>query len=251
MSRHDDDGNSGAVHDDVMNDDEFADVHTALGLAVPPVAPSPGMKNAVMAAIATTPQVAPLAAVTPLDESPAPAVAASPTSSAPAVAASPTSSAEARAQARWFSRPATLVMAAAAAVALFFGGVLAADLVSPSVPSAADQLALIVAAPDVSTVVSPVAGGGTSTLVSSETAGLSAMVFEGLQPLSDDERYGLWYITDGVPTPAGLFSVTGDGAIVQVLEGTFEAGTIVGVTVEPASGSPAPTSDPIVAIATA
>ena len=240
MSRHDDDGNSGAVHDDVMNDDEFADVHTALGLAVPPVAPSPGMKNAVMAAIATTPQVAPLAAVTPLDESPA-----------PAVAASPTSSAEARAQARWFSRPATLVMAAAAAVALFFGGVLAADLVSPSVPSAADQLALIVAAPDVSTVVSPVAGGGTSTLVSSETAGLSAMVFEGLQPLSDDERYALWYITDGVPTPAGLFSVTGDGAIVQVLEGTFEAGTIVGVTVEPASGSPAPTSDPIVAIATA
>ncbi|MBX9472566.1 anti-sigma factor [Microcella sp.] len=240
MSRRDEDEGTGAVHDDVMNDDEFADVRTALGLAVPPVAPSPGMKSALMAAIATTPQVAPLAAVTPLDESPA-----------AAVSASPTTSAETRAQARWFSRPATLVMAAAAAVALFFGGVLAADLVSPSAPSAADQLAAIVAAPDVSTVVSPVAGGGTSTLVASETAGLSAMVFEGLQPLSDDERYALWYITDGVPTPAGLFAVTGDGAVVQVLEGTFEAGTIVGVTVEPASGSPAPTSDPIVAIATA
>jgi anti-sigma-K factor RskA len=38
---------------------------------------------------------------------------------------------------------------------------------------------------------------------------------------------------------------------VQVLEGTFEAGTVVGVTVEPSSGSPAPTTTPIVAIATA
>lgn len=244
MSRHDDDARTnGRADDDVMNDEEFADVRAALGLAVAPVAPSAGMKSAVMAAIATTPQVAPLSAVEPLDESPAPAVNAG--------AATSRTPAEERAQARWFSRPATIVMAAAAAVALFFGGVLAADLVSPSAPSAADQLAAIVAAPDVSTIVSSVAGGGTSTLVSSESAGLSAMVFDGLQPLSDDERYALWYITDGVPTPAGLFAVTGDGAVVQVLEGAFEAGTIVGVTVEPASGSPAPTSDPIVAIATA
>ncbi len=241
MSRFDDDVNN-VADDDAMQSDEFADVRAALGLAVPPVAPSPGMKSAVMAAIATTPQEAPISQAAPLSDMPA---------VAPTALPSATTSAEARAQARWFSRPASIVMAAAAAVALFFGGVLAADLVSPSAPSAADQLAAIVAAPDVSTVVSPVAGGGTSTLVSSESAGLSAMVFEGLPTLSDSERYALWYITDGVPAPAGLFAVTGDGAVVQVLEGTFEAGTIVGVTVEPASGSPAPTSDPIVAIVTA
>lgn len=249
MSRNDDDARADdTTNDDVMTSGEFADVRAALGLAVPPVAPSPSMKDAVMAAIATTPQVAPVAPVAPLDESPVAALAGA-TPDATASAMMP--SAESRAQARWFSRPASLVMAAAAAVALFFGGVLAADLVSPSAPSAADQLAVIIAAPDVTTAVSPVAGGGTSTLVSSESAGLSAMVFEGLEPLSDDERYALWYITDGVPAPAGLFAVTDDGAIVQVLEGTFEAGTIVGVTVEPASGSPAPTSDPIVAIVTA
>jgi anti-sigma-K factor RskA len=240
MSRHDE--HDARADDDAMTSDEFADVRAALGLAVPPAAPSPGMKDAVMAAIAVTPQVAPLAPVSPLDESPDAAL-----SSAPSTPAS----AEARARSRWFSRPATLVMAAAAAIALFFGGVLAADLVSPSAPSTSDQLAAILAAPDVSTIVSPVAGGGTSTLVSSESAGLSAMVFDGLQPLSDDERYALWYITDGVPSAAGLFAVTDDGTVVQVLEGTFEAGTVVGVTVEPASGSPAPTSDPIVAIVTA
>jgi hypothetical protein len=235
MSRDDD-----LMHDDLMHDEEFADVRAALGLAVPPVAPSPQLKQNLMAAIAVTPQ---------LPAEPSLAAGASPV--ADAAAAPVAGSAAARAQARWFSRPAMLVTAAAAAVALFFGGVLAADLVRPTAPSAADQLATIVAAADVTTTTAEVAGGATATLVASASVGLSAMVFDGLDPLSDDERYALWYITDGVPTPAGLFAVDGDGAVVQVLEGAFEAGTIVGVTVEPASGSPVPTSDPIVAIATA
>ena len=239
MKSTDDDANGF----DEMRDEEFADVRAALGLAVAPVAPSAGLKDAVMAAIATTPQLAP---------SPPAAVAPSAADSIEdAMPAAAPGSAAARAQARWFARPAMLVTAAAAAVALFFGGVLAADLIVPGSPSDADQLAAIVAAPDVSTVVSGVAGGASVTLVASESVGLSAMVFDGLEPLSDDERYALWYITDGVATPAGLFAVDGEGAVVQVLDGAFEAGTIVGVTVEPASGSPAPTSDPIVAIATA
>ena len=235
MSQHDDDANNDdannddANNDDPMRDETFADVRAALGLAVAPVAPSAGMKAALMASVAVTPQLAPLAAV------------------------ASQGAASARAQTRWFSRPAMVVTAVAAAVALFFGGVLAADLVGPGGPSASDQLATIVAAPDVSTVVAPVAGGATATLVSSESMGLSVIVFDGLQPLSDEERYALWYITAGVATPAGLFAVDGDGdgAVVQVLVGAFEAGTIVGVTVEPASGSPAPTTEPIVAIDTA
>ncbi len=242
MSRHDDDVVSADVmSSDVMSAEEFADVRAALGLALPPVAPSPDMKDRVMVAIATTPQVASPAS------NPVSDVAAAVAGSISAVSGP----AEARAQARWFSRPATLVMAAAAAVALFFAGVFAADVVSPRAPSASDQLAAIVAAPDVSTFVSPVDGGATATLVSSESVGLSAMVFDGLQPLSDDERYALWYITDGIPALAGVFAVESGGAVVQVLEGTFEAGTIVGVTVEPASGGQTPTSDPIVAISTA
>mgnify|MGYP002784833335 CR=1 FL=1 len=229
--------------DDMMRDEQFADVRAALGLAVPPVAPSAGLIDAVMAAIAVTPQLPALAA-----EEAAPAFEAV---MADAPAAPSAGSAAARAQARWFSRPAMLVTAAAAAAALFFGGVVAADVLRPAAPTAAEQLATIVAASDVTTTTAAVAGGATATLVASESVGLSAMVFDGLDPLSADERYALWYITDGVPTPAGLFAVDGEGAVVQVLEGAFEAGTVVGVTVEPASGSPAPTSDPIVAIATA
>jgi anti-sigma-K factor RskA len=220
--------------DDVMTDEEFADTRAALGLAVPPVTPSATMKDAVMARIAETPQVSPRPTVAPVDQP----------------AAAPAGLAERRAQARWFHRPGSVVLAAAAAVALFFGGVLAADLVNPSAGDA-NQLVALVAAPDVQTVASPVEGGASATLVSSESLGLSAMVFEGLPQLTDEQAYALWYITDGEPTPAGLFSVGEDGTVVQVLDGTFEAGTVVGVTVEPSSGSPAPTTTPIVAIATA
>ncbi|MCA1943633.1 MAG: hypothetical protein LDL15_08525, partial [Yonghaparkia sp.] len=52
MSRDDD-----VMHDDLMQDEEFADVRAALGLAVPPVAPSPQLKQNLMAAIAETPQL--------------------------------------------------------------------------------------------------------------------------------------------------------------------------------------------------
>jgi anti-sigma-K factor RskA len=238
--------------DEVMTDEEFADTRAALGLAVPPVTPSATMKDAVMARIAETPQVSPEVTAPQVSSSPSavPVGRSADEREGSAAAGAPAGLAERRAQTRWFHRPGSVVIAAAAAVALFFGGVLAADLVNPAAGDA-DQLAAIVAAPDVQTVASPVEGGASATLVSSESLGLSAMVFEGLPELTDEQAYALWYITDGEPTPAGLFSVGEDGTVVQVLDGTFEAGTVVGVTVEPSSGSPAPTSTPIVAIATA
>lgn len=244
MSQHDD-----GLNDDPMLDEQFADVRAALALAVAPVAPSAGMKDALLAMIATTPQRAPLSAVVLAEVS-----SETETETEPARAPEPavaSGSATARAQARWFSRPAMVVAVAAAAAALFFGGVAAGGVLSPTGPSSADQLATIIAAPDVSALVSDVTGGATATLVSSESVGLSVMVFDGLPQLNDDEAYALWYITDGIATPAGLFAGDVDGTLVQVLDGTFEAGTAVGMTVEPASGSPAPTSDPIVVIVTA
>lgn len=240
MSRSDDPRGATPGRDDVTRADaqgdefdyaEFGDVAAELALALPPVTPSPDLKARLMAQVAQTPQL--------------------PAQTTPASDARPASPAEQRANSRWFTRTSATLVAAAAAVALFFGGVATADLFEPG-DDAAQQLAAIVAAPDVETVAAPVADGGSATLVSSESLGVSAMVFEGLPELDADEAYALWYITDGVPTPAGLFSVDadGDGRVVQVLDGAFEAGTIVGVTVEPASGSPSPTTDPIVAIPT-
>lgn len=246
--------------DDTRDDfpyDEFADVTTELALALPPVQPSAELKARLMAQVAQTPQLPAAEADAPSTEEPAPTSGLAPVTplapqATPAADAPLASPAADRARLRWFQRPAVTLTAAAAAVALFFGGVVTANLLQPGPDDAAQQLAAIVAAPDVQTVAAPVADGGSATLVSSESLGLSAMVFEGLPELDADEAYALWYITDGTPTPAGLFTVSGDGEgeVVQVLDGAFEAGTIVGVTVEPASGSPAPTTEPIVAIPT-
>lgn len=256
MSRSDDPRGTTPGRDDDFDYDEFGDVAAELALALPPVTPSPDLKARLMAQVAQTPQLsADASADAPADVEPAPTSGLAPVTSltpaaTPATDARPDSPAEQRARGRWFTRTSATLIAAAAAVALFFGGVVSANLFQPG--DDAQQLAAIVAAPDVQTVASPVAEGGSATLVSSESLGLSAMVFEGLPELDADEAYALWYITDGEPTPAGLFTVdaAGDGQVVQVLDGAFEAGTIVGVTVEPASGSPAPTTTPIVAIPT-
>ena len=111
--------------DDVMTDEEFADTRAALGLAVPPVTPSATMKDAVMARIAETPQVSPEVTAPQLSSSPS-AVPVGRWADAredAAAAGAPAGLAERRAQTRWFHRPGSVVIAAAAAVALFFGGV--------------------------------------------------------------------------------------------------------------------------------
>lgn len=264
-------GESPQLRDEVS---PLIDTAATLGLAVPPVQPSAGMKEALMARIAVTPQLpalnataapaantaadargAHLAPVAPLatgvPEEPAHAAPATPAHSAEQAPIPMSGLAADRARARWFSRPGAIVAAAAAAVALFFGGALAADVVRPGGDVAQQTLAQVVAAPDATVLTSAVEGGASASLISSQELGVSVMVFDGLEQLSAEEAYALWYITDGEATPAGLFSVDAEGTVVQVLDGEFVAGTVVGVTVEPASGSPAPTTTPIVAIATA
>lgn len=242
-------------------DDEFSDTAAALGLALPPVPPRPDMKAQLMARIAVTPQLpsdAPVAAPVvdvPVVDAPvmdAPAAAApAPAPIAPAsTSPAPAGRAERAAQARWFQRPVAIITAAAAAVVLFAAGVVAGGALGPA-PADEQQLAAIVAAPDVSTTPAEVTGGGSTTLVSSASLGVSAMVFEQLPELSADEAYALWYIDEtGTADAAGLFTADAEGTVVAVLEGAFEPGTVVGVTVEPAGGSPAPTTQPIVVIAT-
>jgi len=70
----------------------------------------------------------------------------------------------------------------------------------------------------------------------------------GLTPLPDGSDYQLWAIGPGQdPTPAGILAPEGGDALSSV-SGQFEAGWTFAVTVEPAGGSPAPTSTPIIAV---
>lgn len=220
---------SQATRDEVT---ELTDTAVLLGLAVEPVQPSAGLKASIMDQLDAHPQL-------PVVE--------------PVATAAFESPAGRKAQARWFTRPVTALAAVAAAIALFVGGgVVTTSLAQNNfAQQQADQLAAINSADDAQRASVDLADGGTATLVWSNTLLSSALIVDGLAPLPADRTYELWYINDAGARPAGTFGVAGSGSTWRVLDGTMKAGDTVGVTVEPRGGSDAPTTDPVVVIASA
>ncbi|HET8779526.1 MAG TPA: anti-sigma factor, partial [Agromyces sp.] len=157
--------------------------------------------------------------------------------------------ADAEARRRWFQRPGALVAVAAAAVVLLVGAVVGIGWPGPNGWGAQLQMTAIAEAPDAQTTTLEAEGGGEITLVSSASKGRSVVVADGLPVLGDDQTYELWYIDDSGAESAGTFDATG-GETWRILEGSFTPGVAVGVTVEPAGGSPQPTTEPIVVIST-
>jgi anti-sigma-K factor RskA len=242
--------------------DELSDTAVLLGLAAAPVQPLARLKIDLMAAIASTPQLPAQETASPHDSlvsgSAAPPLSDTVLDAQAPVATSGAASAagpaEQRARGRWFTRPATLLAAAAAAIALFVGGGIVGSTVFGGAPAVVDNqaagLAEILAASDAQQARSDVEGGGTATLVWSGELGRSAVVVDGLAPLPAGSVYEAWYINDAGAAPAGTFDATGaHKASWHLLDGTMSAGDTVGVTVEPAGGSKTPTTTPIVAIA--
>lgn len=229
---------SHATRDEVT---ELTDTAVLLGLATRPVQPSAGLKASIMDQLDAHPQL------------PVAASSAAGASSASVATAAFESPAGRKAQARWFTRPVTALAAVAAAIALFVGGgVITTSLAQNSfAQQQADQLAAINSADDAQRASVDLADGGTATLVWSNTLLSSALIVDGLAPLPADRTYELWYINDAGARPAGTFGVAGSGSTWRVLDGTMKAGDTVGVTVEPRGGSDAPTTDPVVVIASA
>ena len=222
--------------------------------------PSPGLRDRVLAQVATTPQVSlsptPLRPATP-EPAPEPAV--------PQAAAPPS-----RALTVWL---------AAAVVALVLGaaglGFLAVRLdqrlddVSTRLAAteaqleetegqlastearlaeaeselvSASELRTVLASNDGSVVSLAGPGDGTMRFVYSPSTGQGVLIGDGLEPVDPSETYQAWLIVDGVPQPAGLFSPT-DGEVVFPVEGDPGEAGAVAVTVEPSGGSPQPTTD--------
>ncbi|HET6672347.1 MAG TPA: anti-sigma factor [Agromyces sp.] len=243
--------------------DAYAVTAAQLAELTPPVAPPADLRARLMASIDTTPQVTPDAAtssaatstsdVPEARETPEAARGAA-TSDARDGAAPPDAPGErgpahAQARRRWFQRPGALVAVAAAAVILLVGAVVGIGWPGPNGWGAQLQMTAIAEAPDAQTTTHEAEGGGEVTLVSSASKGQSVVVAEGLPDLGDDQTYELWYIDDAGAESAGTFNASG-GETWRILDGSFTPGVAVGVTVEPAGGSPQPTTEPIVVIAT-
>lgn len=233
----------------------LTDTAIAIGLAAEPITPPADLKTRLMAQIAVTPQWEPLAtkratlAAVPSPVAEAPNVSDDSARAIHAASTSTRSRASTKATARWFRRPAAVLIGAAAAIALFVGGNLVGLAGSQETQQQAAGLTAIYAASDSQLAKAKVSGGGAATFVWSGELQRSAVVINKLPRLSGDKTYELWYIDKGSnATPAGTFNAAASGTTVRLLDGKMRSGDTLGITVEPNGGSKKPTSAPIVAV---
>ena len=245
----------------------LSDTAVRLGLSTAPVLPPTDLRARLMAQIAVTPQRSPEPVERPtLTAVPAalPEVRARQTT--PQLITQRDASAEAvreaslgvpsraatKAAARWYTRPASILVAVAAAVALFVGGNILGLSTGNQSQQQAAAISAIVSASDYQQAKANVSGGGTATFVWSVGLKQSAVVIDKLPKLADGKTYQLWYIDKGSnTTSAGIFPAASSGTTVRVLAGAMSAGDTIGITVEPSGGSKAPTTAPIVAVPSA
>lgn len=111
----------------------------------------------------------------------------------------------------------------------------------------AERLGDLLAAPDARVLTGDVATGG--RVVAVVTADEALLTAQDVADPGDGRVYQLWVMRDGTPVPAGVAGVTGGGFAIGTAD--YRAGDALAVTVEPAGGSDAPTSDPVVVLAPA
>jgi anti-sigma-K factor RskA len=111
----------------------------------------------------------------------------------------------------------------------------------------ARALSELLAAPDaqVSRVTS---GDVTGTVVSSKQRDEAVFLSSGLPAVPADKTYQLWVIGPSGPTSAGLLAVGESGSTTPALAADTAQAQSLAVTVEPAGGSPRPTTQPLLQV---
>ncbi|MFI6995011.1 anti-sigma factor [Nonomuraea wenchangensis] len=107
------------------------------------------------------------------------------------------------------------------------------------------QVAVLLAAPDARTLRRSVASGGTATLVVSRSVARLLFTSSGLPVLPESRGYELWLMGRDGARPAGLLGRAEGGVTAPVVVEPLRGDERVALTVEPARGSPRPTTDPI------
>ena len=213
--------------------------------------PPASLRERVMAAVAITPQLPPLT-----DEAkgrhrapPAPTPETGPTGpTGPTAPAEPAETAEPLAPVipirAWYRRPAALIAAAVAAIVIIVGGVVVGTR-GDSTPPVASDAACVAAATDATTVKPQVGTVGDVRYAPSCNAATISVA--GLPAAPAGKAYQMWVInSDTDITSAGIMQpdpTTGKYATATIPVTNPNAS--VGISVEPAGGSPQPTTTPI------
>lgn len=144
--------------------------------------------------------------------------------------------------ARW------VTLAAGVAAALLIG-VLTAQLVSVRDDrNDTQQIAEVLTAPDAA-FMDMHGDVGSGRMAWSPSLGRSVLVVDGLPTLPSDRDYQLWFVVGGEQIPVGVYHPD-DHRIVATTPDLPEGLEVLGITEEPAGGSPAPTG-PMLLSATA
>ena len=191
--------------------------------------PPPGLKNRVLAAVAVTRQLPPAAA----------GDSAAPSARAAGQAVSRRS--------RWIPRLALGVGVAGLAAAAALGVVtITTQRQLDSAQASNAAIAAVLSAPDAQLTTEATSAGGTATVVASVHAGAMVFTSAGLRDLPPQKVYEVWFLGPGNARKAGLVPPSTGDTTAPVLASGLQPGDKVGVTVEPAGGSVAPTTAPIV-----
>jgi len=148
-----------------------------------------------------------------------------------------------------FSRAAVAGWTAAAVLAGVAAGLGVQDLsqrhqISRS-ESHAQQLAALLAAPDVHVGVGKVHGGGTVTIVESRELNQVAVTLADMPTLPAGKAYQLWMIGPSGIRSSGVVTKAETNSSTPILAGGLGNAVTLGMTVEPAYGSAQPTTTPI------
>jgi len=141
---------------------------------------------------------------------------------------------------------AALVVAAAIALGTHY-----ADMRGHEQPvRAAHTIEDILDAPDAVMRTAPISSGGMAVVVTSRHEHMAVFIAHGLRGLPAARRYELWLMGPRGERSAGMLMMHARGMAGPALIKGVSSGDMVGLTVEPASGSLRPTSRPVVLVAT-
>lgn len=162
--------------------------------------------------------------------------------------------------------PMTFLAAAAAAVVLVVGGVAIGLVIDgagtednlpvaaprapsdPAAPSMPAQVTDMLAAEDLAVVRGTVADTGTATVLASKSENMAVISMTGLPEPSAGRAYQLWLMGDHEPISAGTMEAGEVGPSPSAQINDIRDSAQIGITEEPAGGSPAPTGPVLLAL---
>lgn len=150
----------------------------------------------------------------------------------------------------WLASLAAVVVTALAATAIVFGVHVSVMQGRMSAMERRDSaIAAILGAHDATTLTAQVRSGGTATVVMSHRARALVFTAAGLPKLPASKAYELWIMSRAGATAAGMLPPDYKGMSGPVVVRRLTPGGMLGLTIEPSTGTGQPTSAPVVMVA--